>query len=195
MLALCRERAEREGLSPTLYAQAMHELELPRRYRTIIVCGGFGLGGTRAHDVEALRRLHGQLEPGGLLLLDNQVPYANAHLWQRWPKGGREDLPADWPPPGERRRAADGAEYELRSRLVELDPLEQRVSMEILGEMWRDGELVARDIHVLKMTVYFKNELLLMLERAGFDDITVRRGYEDADPSGDDDFLVFVARK
>ena len=35
MLALCRERAEAEGLTPDLYAQAMHELDLPRRYRTI----------------------------------------------------------------------------------------------------------------------------------------------------------------
>jgi hypothetical protein len=195
MLALCRERAESEGLSPTLYAQAMHELDLPRSYRTIIVCGGFGLGGYRAHDVEALRRLHEQLEPGGLLLLDNQVPYANAELWQRWPKSGREDLPADWPPRGERRRGADGAEYELRSRLIELDPLEQRVSMEILGELWRDGELVASDVHALKMTLYFTNELMLMLERAGFEDVTVRRGYEHAAPGPDDDFVVFIARK
>ena len=31
MLARCRERAEAEGLSPNLYAQAMHELELPRK--------------------------------------------------------------------------------------------------------------------------------------------------------------------
>ena len=46
MLALCRERAEREGLSPDLYEQAMHELDLPRKYRTIYLCGGFGLGGT-----------------------------------------------------------------------------------------------------------------------------------------------------
>ena len=42
MLALCRERGEREGLSPTLYAQSMHELDLPRRYRTIVVCGVSG---------------------------------------------------------------------------------------------------------------------------------------------------------
>jgi SAM-dependent methyltransferase len=46
MLALCRDRAEREGLSPNLYQQAMHELDLPRRYRAIYVCGGFGSAGT-----------------------------------------------------------------------------------------------------------------------------------------------------
>ena len=73
MLERVRERCEREGLAaPNLYAQAMHELDLPRRYRTIIVCGGFGLGGRREHDVEGLRRIYEHLEPGGTLVLDNE---------------------------------------------------------------------------------------------------------------------------
>ena len=37
--------------APNLYAQAMHELDLPRRYRTILVCGVFGLGSRRADDL------------------------------------------------------------------------------------------------------------------------------------------------
>lgn len=32
MVALCREKAERDGLSPNLYVQPMHEIDLPRRY-------------------------------------------------------------------------------------------------------------------------------------------------------------------
>jgi SAM-dependent methyltransferase len=99
MLALCRERAERRGLTPDLYAQAMHELELPRRYRTIYVCGGFGLGGRREHDVEALRRFHDHLEPGGTLVLDNEAPYACGH-WRYWRKGERGALPGPWPETG-----------------------------------------------------------------------------------------------
>src|SRR5206468_5467117 len=47
MLALCRDKAVREGLVPRLYQQAMHELDLPRVYKTILVCGSFGLGGNR----------------------------------------------------------------------------------------------------------------------------------------------------
>ena len=195
MLALCREAAEREGLAPTLYAQALHELDLPRRYRTIVVCGGFGLGGTREQDLQALGRLYEHLEPGGRLLLDNEVPYADERLWQRWLPGAREDLPRDFPPPGERRRGSDGAEYELRSRLVAFDPLEQRATLEMVGELWRDGELVERGTHVLHMNLYFKNELLLMLERAGFVDVDVRGSYTDAEPSADETFLVFVARR
>ena len=70
MLAECRRLAAAEGLEPTLYAQALHELELPRRYGTIVCCGTFGLGSTREQDAQALARLHDQLEPGGLLALD-----------------------------------------------------------------------------------------------------------------------------
>jgi SAM-dependent methyltransferase len=195
MLALCRERAEREGVSPMLYAQALHELDLPRRYRTILVCGGFGLGGSREQDVEGLRRLHDHLEPGGLLVLDNEVPYAYERHWKYWLKGERNELPRPWPPPGERRLASDGAEYELRTRLVDLDPLSQRITFEIRADLWRDGSLIAEEAHVLKMTLYFKDEIVLLLERAGFIDVSVRGPYNDAEPTAEDDFLVFVARK
>lgn len=195
MLDLCRQRAEHEGLAARLYAQAMHELDLPRRYRTVYVCGGFGLGGTREQDLEALRRMHDHLEPGGALAMDNEVPYADEHLWRRWPKGERDDLPREFRPPGERRRGGDGTEYELRSRLVDFDPVEQRVTLEMLAEMWRDGERVAQDRHLLRMNLYFKNELALMLERAGFVDVEVRGAYDGGPPTAEHDFLVFVARR
>ena len=44
MVALCLEAASAVGASPSVSCQAMHELDLPRRYRTIFVCGGLGLG-------------------------------------------------------------------------------------------------------------------------------------------------------
>jgi SAM-dependent methyltransferase len=194
MLALCRSTAEREGLRPNLYEQALHELDVPRRYRTIVVCGGFGLGGTREQDLEGLKRLRTHLEPGGTLALDNEVPYADRALWPRWLKGGRDDLPRSWPPPGERRVGSDGAEYELRSRLVAFDPLEQRASLEMLAEMWRDGELVETGTHVLHLNLYFTHELVLLLERAGFSDVELRGGYEDREPTADDRFVVVHAR-
>jgi SAM-dependent methyltransferase len=195
MLELCREAAEREGLEPNLYAQAMHELELPRRYRTIYVCGGFGLGSTREQDVEGLRRLHHHLEPGGLLVLDNEVPYADGALWQYWLQEKRQELPRPRRPPGGRRVGSDGAEYELRSRVLDLDPLDQSATLEMQAFMWRDGELVAEEEHLLTMRLYFRNELVLMLENAGLAEVEVRGHYSDAEPTGDDDFLVFLARK
>ena len=47
MIAWCREAAKRVGRSPALYVQPLHRLDIPRRYRCIVLCGGFGLGTTR----------------------------------------------------------------------------------------------------------------------------------------------------
>ena len=195
MLERVRERAEREGLAPpNLYAQAMHELELPRRYRTIIVCGGLGLGGQREHDVEGLRRLYEHLEPGGTLVVDNEVPYAN-WWWRYWRKDERAELPRPWRDEGERRALADGTELELRSRLAELDPLEQRVMLEVRVFHWAGDELLEEEEHGIAMTMYFTDELVLMLERAGFVDVEVRGALTDRPPTADDDFVVFIAKK
>jgi SAM-dependent methyltransferase len=121
MLALCRERAERESLAaPNVYPQALHELDLPRRYRTIFCCGGFGLGGYRQHDVEGLRRIYEHLEPGGTFVVDNEVPYAAVGR-KYWTKEERATLPRPWRDRGDRKTAADGTEFELWSRLAELD--------------------------------------------------------------------------
>jgi SAM-dependent methyltransferase len=195
MLAECRDRAAREGLAPRLYAQAMHELTLPRTYRTILVCGGFGLGGNRGRDVEALRRMYQHLGPGGLLVLDNEAPYANATLWRYWLTEDRRQLPQEWPASGTRKQASDGSELELRARLVGLDPLEQCLTLEMRLGLWRDEHLVAEEERTLKAIVYFKHELVGLLERVGFTGIEVHAGYTGAVPTPDDEFLVFVARK
>ena len=195
MIALCREAAEREGLEPSLYVQPKHELDLPRRYRTVFMCGALGVGSTRAEDQEALRRVLDHLEPGGTFVLDNEVPYADGAGWEYWLPDARATLPRPRRQPGKRRIGSDGAEYELRSRLLDVDPLEQQVRMEMQAFMWRDGELIAEDEHLLTMTLYFKDEIVLMLERAGFVDVTVRAALTDAEPSAADDFLVYTARK
>jgi SAM-dependent methyltransferase len=195
MVAVCREKAEREGLSPTLFVQPMHELDAPRAYRTIYVCGAFGLGSTRVQDLEALRRFRSHLEPGGVLLLDIEVPYADGYQWPLWLEDGRSALPEPGRPPRERKRASDGSEFALRSRVLELDPLEQRVTLEMHAELWRDGRQEAAEDHVLTIGLYFRNELLLMLEKAGFADVVVEGDHNNTPATADDEFLVFVARR
>ncbi len=37
MIALCKQNAERKGLKPNLYVESMTELNLPRKYKTILV--------------------------------------------------------------------------------------------------------------------------------------------------------------
>lgn len=193
MLAHCQRRADSEGLTVNLYRQAAHELDLPRRYRTIIMCGGFGLGGVRAHDQEALRRLQHHLEPGGTLLIDNYVPYKSAREWHSWTEAGQRELPLPWPKSGSRKIAANGDEIELLGRLAALDTLDQVATRELRARLWRGGELIEEEAHVLKERLYFRNELLDMLQAAGFDSVAVREGYSDDDPSPTTGILVYQA--
>ena len=127
MLAYCRQSAEREGFSPKLYQQALHELDLPRHYQTIVACGVIGVGVSRQQDFMALQRFYDHLLPGGMLILDGLPAYAEADLWPLWRKDARSHLPEPWP--AEIGKVpADGREYELHYRLVAVDPLAQRTS-------------------------------------------------------------------
>jgi SAM-dependent methyltransferase len=195
MIERCRESANRHGVVPNVWVQPLHELAPPRRYKTIVVCGVFGLGSTRAQDEEALRRLHDSLEPGGSLLIDNEQPYANPRRWPSWTREGRSKLPEEWPPRSERRRASDGSERELRARALSLDPLDQTLVLEIRADKWIGDELVATELHTLSMRMYFRDELLLSLTAAGFTVDAVHADHTRAAPTGDSDTLVFIARR
>jgi SAM-dependent methyltransferase len=195
MVARCLERARREGLEANVSVQPLHELVPERCYRTIVVCGVFGLGSTHEQDLEALRRLHASLEPGGVLLLDNHVPYANPRRWPLWTEAGRQKLPEGWPEPGERDLASDGSERELRVRAISLDPLDQTLVFEICADKWVDGSKVESEVHGLSMRMYFHRELLLMLEAAGFTVEDVHGDHRREPPSAETEFLVYVARR
>lgn len=74
LLALCHEKAAREALQPRLHQQALHELDPPRPYQTIVACGVFGIGVTGQQDLWALQRFYQHLDPGGVLLRDHHLP-------------------------------------------------------------------------------------------------------------------------
>jgi SAM-dependent methyltransferase len=182
MLAECRRLAAAEGLEPALYEQALHELELPRRYGAIVCCGTFGLGCTREQDAEALRRMHDHLEPGGQLALDVEKTGSDLN---------REVRLEPLEPPAERLLGSDGCEYSLRGRFIEVNRAERRVTRAIQAWQWRDGELVAEEEHLLTESVYERDELAALLEGTGFVDVEARGGAS----AWDHDMLVFLARR
>ena len=59
----------------------------------------------------------------------------------------------------------------------------------------RTGELVAEEEYPIDLMIYFKDELVMMLERAGFEDVEVRGGYDGGAPTPDHRFLVFSGMK
>lgn len=194
MLAYCQQTAEREGLSPRLYRQALHTLDLPRRYQTIVACGVFGIGVSRAQDFAALQRFYQHLVPGGVLLLENYLPYEDAKVWPLWRKDARTHLPEPWPQEIGK-IPVEGREYELHYRLVAVDPLDQRTVGEMRTLLFKDQQLVADETRTLTSNLYFRNELRLLLAQAGFRIEAEKGDWTDADATADHDVIIYVARK
>jgi SAM-dependent methyltransferase len=195
MLAHCRQRAAHLGLAPRLHEQSMHAFDLPRRYRTIYLCDSFGLTGGREDDLETLRRCYAHLDPGSALIVNIEAEYALPETWALWVAENRRSLPQPWPEEGSRRMAADGSEHRARFRFLGLDPLEQTYTREVRLEKWVGEKLVKEETYTLRGRMYFKSELELMLQIAGFRQITVRGDYRNELATAAHKQLIFTAVK
>lgn len=195
MIAACQAAARAAGCEPALYVQSTHQLDLPRRYGTIVNCGSFGLGGSRAEDAEGLRRLRAHLLPGGVLALDYEVGeridyFLDDDRWNGW-----RPRPADETPPPEqmRRLGPDGFHYALRQRITAVDVAERSLTREMQAWQWHGDELVAHETHDLVTNVYSSDEIVALLTSVGFADVRVLGGYHGGAPAELDGFHVFVA--
>ena len=182
-------------LAAVLYQQTLHELDLPRTYQSIVVCGALGIGVSRPHDLLALQRFYEHLNPGGVLLLDNHLPYGYPTQWPLWQKELRKHLPEPWPDSIGKTPPDNGSGYELHSRMVALHPLEQRLTLQMRTVSWRDGQHVAEEEYTLTENLYFCNELRQMLEQAGFEIEAVQGDYTEAEATSEHNVIVFIARK
>jgi SAM-dependent methyltransferase len=198
MIDLARAKVAEAGLASRLAVQPMHELDLGKTYQTIFMCGSFGIGGRRDHDREALRRVYRHLEPGGALVIANhEFPYANRDEkgWARWLPGHRELILRDWPAEGDRRTTSDGDEIELFGRLAQLDPLAQCHTLEMRAWLWHDGRVVKEESYTLKESLYFAQEVLLMLDEAGFREVAIESYFSGQPATADDAVVAFIAMK
>lgn len=195
MLARTRERLDREGTSAELFNQAMHELDLPRRYRVIYCIGSFGLAGSRMDDLEALKRCYTHLRPGGALILNIQSDYTSPDAFDQLLQDYRDTLPRPWPDEGKEYVDEDGTVYISKIRWLEVDPLAQFLLREIRVEKWQDDKLVAEEEHLLTGRYYFVNEFDWMLRLAGFDDIILHGDYEEQQATAEHHELTFIARR
>ena len=193
MIRLARQAATREGFTPNFYCQPMHELEIPRRYRMIYICGSFGLGGGRDNDLETLRRCHAHLEPGGVLVFNVQMEYAWREAWEAWLSESRSKMPEPWPDRGPPRVAKDGSQHFMQIRVLDVNALEQTYSREVRLEKWIADKLVVSEDYVLHGNLYLKQELMLMLRAAGFKEAVVRGNYTDVEATPEHGELVFTA--
>lgn len=195
MLAVCQERAQREGLSPRLYAQAMHVLDLPRRYQTIFACGVIGLGGERRLTRQAMLRIYDHLLPQGIFAFDLTARWNDHPAWLSRLPENRRSLPDEWPSSTPRKPLSDGTELEIATRTVSVNPLDEIQTRQIRTRLWQGEKLIEEQIHTQNYEEYGKNELILVLELAGFKDIQIFGDYEFEPATQDHGDIIFVAQK
>ena len=85
--------------------------------------------------------------------------------------------------------------YELWYRLVSVDPLEQQTVGEMRMLLFKDGQLAADDTYRLISNYYFRHEMRLLLEKAGFTVEAEKEDWTDADVTAEHDSIVYFARK
>ena len=197
MIAQVARGVSGTGHSPRLQAAAMHEFELEQRYRIVFMVGAFGIGGHRDHDRLALQRVIEHLEPGGVLLIGHELPYAEQDLtgWGRWLPPHRAALPQQWPTEGMRGPSDHGEQIELVVRLADFDPLLQRQTLDLRALLWRDDVVVAQEEYRLHENLYFAQEILLLLDQVGFSEVRVEGWYTGVAAGPDDAKVVFVAAR
>ncbi len=176
---MCRRKASGLALMPTVHLQSMVDLDLPRRYRTIIVpSSSFQLVLDRDEAGKALRTFHRHLETGGTLAMPIIVL----------------DMPADevWT-----REAAleDGTTVRRTSRAT-FDPSRRFESTDDLYELFRDGELTRSERHVREHATlsWTPDELRDALVQNGFGDLEFLSGFTRRPRQAGDEVFTVLAR-
>jgi SAM-dependent methyltransferase len=191
MLSICRAKAQDQGLEPRLYQQAAQRLDLPRRYRVIFIpCGTFCLITDREDVKEALRRLHDHLEPGGLLMFNVFWPFAPGQVLSERPYGGEGDWGYLWT-----HVLPDGGQIDQYLRREHVDWAEQLLVAQRLYQRTDHGRVVEEEVFDSNERWYFKHEIVLMLEQAGFKDIQVKGDWTDEDFTDEHTSMVLLARR
>lgn len=186
MLAICRENAEVLNLNPALYQQGMEELDLPRKYCTIIVPSlSFQLVVDAVLAAQAIERFYEHLEIGGVLIIPVRI---------FWEEGDPEEL--DWKMLAEMTRPEDGAILRHWAHAT-FDGENQLQHTQDRYEIWVDDELVESEYHERSPALrwYTQNQMLSLFRAAKFEDIRVLRGFEDKPASEEDTLYTMIGIK
>ena len=180
MLALCQERARAQGLDVALYEQYMEELDLPRRYRAILVpSSSLQLITDREQAAIAMVRLVAHLEPGGALVASFMT------LWREGdPLDSTRERSAVRPEDGALFRHLARARYDPATRLEHTDDLYQRLV---------NGVVVAEERHVRSPATlsYTQQEAIALYENAGLTEVRACHEFT-WEPARSDDTLFTV---
>ena len=190
MIDYCQAKIDSKNLKTKLYVSPTHELDLDCEYKTIISCGVFGVGTTREEDLESLKRLKKHLISGGKFVFDFYLPGRGSNKWE-WSEEHQPNLPSKWSK-SDRRDLLDGTSLSLQTRILEFNPIDQYYIREILAEQHKDKVLVGTEQRRIRLNIYLKDEVELMLQSVGFSEVKIFAGLSERDPIPSKDYYLMV---
>lgn len=162
MISLCRQNAEKKDLKPNLYVQSMTELNLPRKYKAVLVpSSSLQLLLEPGQPLQAMKRFYEHLEPGGVFA----TPFMT--LW-------REGDPLEGEFVREAVRPEDGATVR-RTSWSRFNPQTNMEDTRDTYEVIKDGHVVESEVHEQAPATlsYTQAEAVALFEQAGFKDIQI----------------------
>lgn len=177
MLEACRKNGRLRGLTPKLFKQFVHQLELPKRYDLVIIpAGSFCLITDPLQIQESLRRLYDHMLPGAIFVLEIErfMPQLSqdeawSGRWVNHPDGGKI----------------------VMSQLSRYNPTE-RVSHSLHRYEWiKDGQLLETEWEEFDLRFYEIEEFSRLLESTGFRAIKTMKTYGNDAPDDSDETVVF----
>jgi SAM-dependent methyltransferase len=184
MLAICRRKAERLGLAPTLQGQPMETLTLPRRYRIILVSSSsLQLVTDPSAADQAVTSLYEHLLPGGALV---------ASFMTLWRPG--EPLFTERETAAVRKE--DGARFHRLARSW-YDPETECERTEDRYQLLVDGEVTREEFHSRSPATrsYTQSQARNLFERNRFRPVAVYRGFALEPAGGDESPFIVVAER
>ena len=166
MITLCKQNAEKKGLTPKLYYQSMTELDLPRSYQTILVpSSSFQLLVDETLPPIAMKRFFDHLLPGGVLAMPFMA------LW-------KEGEPLESEFTQEAVRPEDGAIV----RRTGWSAFKPESNMEDTRDTWeviKDGQVIESEYHEQAPATrgYTQQEAIALFGQAGFKKIHIFSGF------------------
>jgi SAM-dependent methyltransferase len=186
-LRFARREAETQGVRPNLYQQRMEECDLPHRYGTIYG-NSFQVIADRPRALATLRRFWHHLIPGGQLLLYLFIPREATD----GPTCNDADHPTRWGPTP-RRQAEGEIVTTLWSESVDL--FEQVLLLKRRNNLYVDGVCTRSEEGSHPLRWYFHYEFFMMLERAGFEDLTTYSNNTDSPATQESKIVVYGGRR
>jgi ubiquinone/menaquinone biosynthesis C-methylase UbiE len=189
MLAVVRRKAAEQGVDvdARLFQQSMETLDLPRRYRTIVVSSSsFQLLADLADARRALQRFADHLEPSGTLVMSLML------LWTKEPPA--PVFTTEWSGWQEATRASDGAVFRRRTRST-YDMVAQLESTEDEYERVQDGRTVARQAQARSPATrwYTQEQAVALLRDAGYVDVRLTSGFTRQPAKPEDPLFCAIA--